>query len=147
MKEELISFKTAKLAKEKGFDENINRYYEQKHGSTNIHMYEGSVTNNSILAPTQNLLQRWLREVHRIHIVINLWIDMDRVYHYNYTLSQEYYPGTTKKTFIPFVKYVKKTGRIADWRINHPIKENVYSWRTYEEALEAGLQEALKLIP
>lgn len=91
-------------------------------------------------------LQKWLREFHRIHIVVDLWIDMDRRYHYNYTLSQEYYPGTTDKDFIPFIEYVEKTGRICDWRINHTIKENVYSWETYEGALETVLFEALKLI-
>lgn len=156
MKEELISFETAKLAKKKGLSitdtldmwEKYTGYKEDKSIVNFGKSYFEIIGKDSIYYPccTLTLLQKWLREIHRIHIVINLWIDMDRQYHYNYTLSQEYYPGTTNKTFIPFTEYVNETGKFGAWRINHPIKEKVYSWRTYEQALEAGLLEALKLI-
>tara|TARA_R110001606_G_scaffold391495_1_gene559642 strand:+ start:65 stop:349 length:285 start_codon:yes stop_codon:yes gene_type:complete len=50
MKEQLITFETAKLAKEKGFE--LNGY------------------TNDIEAPTQSLLQKWLREEHEIHLTV-----------------------------------------------------------------------------
>jgi Mg2+/Co2+ transporter CorB len=57
MTDQLISFETAKLAKEKGF--NIKHYWYND------------------IRPTQSLLQKWLREKHGIHIVIqkygNVW--------------------------------------------------------------------------
>jgi len=62
IKDELISFETAKLAKEKGFDLKATSgmymcmgIYEGKIGtSIDCHRY--------VVAPTQALLQRWLRE-------------------------------------------------------------------------------------
>ena len=51
MKDQLISFKTASLAKEKGFQiMTINYAY--------------------VKMPTQSLLQKWLREEHNIHILV-----------------------------------------------------------------------------
>ena len=89
MKDELITFETAKLAKEKGFDELCYAFY----GETGIidNFYYDSVCsfdelliNNVILdrsiehekaylAPTQSLLQRWLRVVHNMHCNIGIY--------------------------------------------------------------------------
>jgi len=82
MKEELISFKTAKLAKEKGFDEWCYAWYYEdklvsyrptKEGvpSNGVRRNHSNQFNDSHLhcsAPTQSLLQRWLREEHDLHI-------------------------------------------------------------------------------
>lgn len=75
MQEELITFETAKLAKEKGFIKYTNFRYMSKD-------VEGCLVNigdlttlagADISAPTQSLLQRWLREVHNIDVkVMNL---------------------------------------------------------------------------
>lgn len=62
MKEELISFKTAVLAKEEGFSFRSEPYRYNKEGE--LTLLEG------INVPTQSLLQRWLREVHDIDIFI-----------------------------------------------------------------------------
>lgn len=51
MRDELITFETAKLAKEKGYDLVGNGLYKRA---------------------TQSLLQRWLREVHNCHVEI-IW--------------------------------------------------------------------------
>ena len=71
MKESIISFETAKLAKEKGFphrDSITHKAYNVNGELGNIFKFDKPYT---ILAPTQVLLQKWLREIHKIHIVIN----------------------------------------------------------------------------
>jgi len=116
MKEQLISFKTAKLAKEKGFNEIVSTAY----GRSQESLYESNCTNRNsenifLSAPTQSLLQKWLREVHNIHIEVhNLgmkwWFNLKEIDSDNAALF------------------------ISD------------NYNSYEEALEVGLQEALKLI-
>ena len=62
MKEKLIAFETAKLAKEKGFHGNMGKGY----GSDGkIDTYRGHAP---FPVCTQSLLQKWLREEHGIHI-------------------------------------------------------------------------------
>lgn len=94
MTEELIKYETAKLAKEKGFDwdciynyvcytnsepqlemRNLNirsiydgyKFFNNK--IDNLPENSGIICINNCTAPTQSLLQRWLREVHKIHII------------------------------------------------------------------------------
>lgn len=91
MKDELVSFKVSKLAKEKGFNEETYAFYDSTntlinplaaHKESNwtrhiiLNKYnDGFVYNsttgnkvNNYAAPTQSLLQKWLREKHNIHI-------------------------------------------------------------------------------
>jgi len=76
MKDEIISFETAKLAKEKGFNILYNvAYCEQGILRTcNPDFYLVGYHNQGLatLAPTQSLLQKWLREVHDIIIDVQL---------------------------------------------------------------------------
>ena len=60
MQESLITFETSKLAKEKGF--NIDQVI--------IHSYNKGLEESLIKGISQSLLQKWLREVHNIDIVI-----------------------------------------------------------------------------
>ncbi|HHX70959.1 MAG TPA: hypothetical protein GX708_23280 [Gallicola sp.] len=73
MEEQLISFETAKLAKEKGFDEVCSYLYENskdivytthKNSELNKHFDWYS-------APTQSLLQKFIREKRGVHIEIH----------------------------------------------------------------------------
>lgn len=72
MKDQIISLELAKLAKENGFDELCGSqfYLDNDLMETGDRHY----TKNSRLAksctsaPTQSLLQKWLREVHDIHV-------------------------------------------------------------------------------
>ncbi len=132
MKDEFITFETAMLAKEKGFNEYCSRYY-------NINGVESSFTGYDIMKkyhkndvlhnvdtdteeqehpkvfctrPTQSLLQKWLREVHNKHIII------------------AYSKATNKYD----VLYSSDNGSFNS------------SHNTYEEALEVGLVESLKRI-
>jgi len=69
MEEQLISFKTAKLAKEKGFNEPSLRFKGLiKDDSEVVKNWNKYV--NSLSKPTQSLLQKWLREKHSIFIDI-----------------------------------------------------------------------------
>ena len=116
MKEELISFETAKLAKEVGFDCVTNKYYTPNSGKL-VYGIRPVVVNIRIKAPTQSLLQRWLREKHKIHITIH------------------YHKSGTYSTHI---------ADEADNCMSTELFGEVFN--TYEAALEAGLLEALKLI-
>ena len=76
MEEKLISFETGKLAKEKGFNIiDVHAYYHINEGYTLGHALCYSEVNeqedNLLLAPTQGLLQKWLREVHNINVFMN----------------------------------------------------------------------------
>ena len=116
MKEELINFKTAKLAKEKGFNIPIIYYYDFIKDICSVIVKENINESCSKIysAPTQSLLQKWLREIQMIDIIINIS-----------PLTNEYYSEIPN--FITG-NYVSK------------------KFETYEEALEIGLQTALKLI-
>lgn len=118
MQEELISYITAKLAKEKGFDVPVDTYLTEKNKDVNrklkmrAPLYNFNQLDNIFSRPTQSLLQRWLREVHNIDVYCIPWV------------------------------YENKT--VYDFFINYKGESRAYS--SYEEALEVGLQEALKLI-
>lgn len=134
----LISFETAKLAKDKGFDlECKYRYYKVYAGSTlnkvghnvgDFVLSTISKNDNSLgvasLAetPTQSLLQKWLRGVHSIHICVDI------------SLLKEWYVNIYDIKNKP-----SEFGQTYEFL-------NEIRFKTYEEALEIGLQEALKLI-
>ena len=128
MKKQPISFETAKLAKEKEFDIKTTHYYlvdEKKHilNISKEYSIEGlnwNVRSTRISAPTQSLLQKWLREVHDIDISIRL-----NQFGYGYMYA---------------INNIKSCENIIELKGGPN-----YKW-TYEEALEVGLQEALKLI-
>lgn len=70
MEEELITYPTAVLAKEKGFNQLKQGVYYTKDKE---HCLVGWGFKDDFAiysAPTQSLLQKWLREVHNIHITI-----------------------------------------------------------------------------
>ncbi len=150
MKEQLVTFETAKLAKEKSFNEPVLYHYlddkgegtfiltpNESHFSTEVKMVRGVIdvgeTNNVtttenlydifneeiewyISAPTQSLLQKWLREVYKIAIDIKT-INSTRMDNFEYCLHFKNDNIKTKNGF-----------------------------NTYEEALEEGLYQALLLI-
>ena len=140
MEDTRITFETAKIAKEKGFNERVHYFYKVKsendielYGCTRKQLvgFKGHVpiyhkvrdyhTNKEKLnaklyrcsAPTQSLLAKWLREEHNIHLIAYKNINIDG-YDWCFITTD----GIT----------------------------NINSYKTYEEAYEIGLQEALKLI-
>lgn len=146
MTEELVTRETAQLAKVKGFDEvcsNVWHYWGEKwHEGRDIFahapdkplplqirsMYDDLMqyapTKNSTLPPhiiarpTQDLLERWLREVHRIVVTIKYYVG----------------PGY----------YYADLGILSRALQDNGVPGAPFD--TYELALEAALQYALNLI-
>ena len=144
MQEELITLQTAILAKEKGYNIEGQTVFDLKNDNKIINFKDNAiqefindvetgyrdkalyylkdginVTDDNtdegyfLLAPTQSLLAKWLREKHNIHLIAYKNINIDG-YDWCYITTD----GIT----------------------------NINSYKTYEEAYEIGLQEALKLI-
>jgi hypothetical protein len=122
MKEQLISFETAKLAKEKGFA--LNSYsgfvFDKKGIELNLAFYD---MEDKYARPTQSLLQKWLRDIHNIQINI-----------------ENYHSIKEEKPYNVYIEYMIN----EHWTYKDFDEKNDYN--TYEEALEKGLQEGLKLI-
>lgn len=99
MTEQLVKFETAKILKEKGFNEYSFYYYivgfnsikEDKIVKKFSNYEENDKLFQSIrlgknqphlaLAPNQSLVQKWFREVHGIYIMITQQFYKDRVCH------------------------------------------------------------------
>lgn len=130
MKEQLITFETAKLAKEKGFASmkancyGDNMCYQLPEGYL-INALKGNIVSGYILAPTQSLLQKWLRD--KYQMTMNIHPVKDGKWEFIIFLLNEPLPERGYKNKMSL--YVEP-----------------YRWNTYEETLEIGLQEALKLI-
>ena len=124
IEESYVSFDTAKLLKEAGFDVPCFNQYTER--GTIWHCDCPENFNKSQCAtsrPTQALAARWLREVHRI-VVDVAYIP----------------PHVGRDVWQYFV------GGMDDmvWPGDYEPSDRKYE--TYEEAMEVGLQEALKLI-
>lgn len=142
MTEEIAGFETAKLAKEKGFNEYCTAVYQQDETLRFISYWEGAneeqegvIKNDAIhdiygdqicTAPTQSLLQTWLRRYHHIHLLVELDQTMEPKFCfsvYQYKIGQSVY-----KNLLGLAPY----------------SELFY---TYEKAIEDGLLWALSSIP
>ena len=124
-KDQLISFKTAKLAKEKGFDYCVNNYYwidenslDCGDGDCEFACLNHNKYDDLYSAPNQTELQKWLRENHNINVYCRICDRQWNIYYEDVPSGIDLTP--------PYVI----------------IKDFV----NYEEALETGLYEALKLI-
>lgn len=132
MQEQLVTFETAKLAKEKGFNLPISseRHYFVSYG-TSIQPYKWFPPEyfvDYIDAPTQSLLQKWLREEHKLEITLTYYSN-ESVKNWGDMIKGNYYIGVTDE----------RDSDNPKWPFDG-------YFNSYEEALEIGLQEALKLI-
>lgn len=103
------------LAEEKGFKPktfSTNWTFENLLGRGK--MREGSLVNSQCESNLLNEIQKWLREIHKIYMLIDMGIQRD--YHWK-CFDEE-----------------------------SPFNYSEGSFETYEQALESGLYEALKLI-
>jgi len=138
MQDQLITIETAKLAKEKGFDiPTLFWYFKNNQAGLDYvlvdYLGEGQFGNivdpdnhnnpkmkwvlERVSAPTQSLLQRWLREKHNIYLGVNTLI----------------YAGDKEASgFYPTIK-------------NETLSLS-HKFLTYEEALEIGLLAGLEHI-
>jgi hypothetical protein len=93
MREELVKIETAKFAKELQFNEGVGQAYVDKDGEISVDYsyfvnnarYDYSSPGKTFYAaPTQDLLRRWLREKHQIHIDVPY---LDDVFGYYYIIT------------------------------------------------------------
>jgi len=77
MKEQLITFETGTIAKEKGFQSYTSFYYSEgmEIKGTKMGMHGNPNAYGGISAPTQSLLQKWLREEHDLFISVDKYED------------------------------------------------------------------------
>ena len=127
MTEELVTLETAKLLREKGFNEPCMIAINIEDGR----QYGTSRTNSELpikvcTYPTQSVAQKWLREIRGVYVYVE--------------------PVIGKRWKLSFCDFNVPTEE-NDWMENEINKGNGYKvYVTYEEALEAGIQEALMLI-
>lgn len=128
MQETIISFETAVLAKEKGFHSLVEYegHFYDKEGNV-IHWNHSARLIEKIfcLAPTQSLLAKWLREVHKTHVSA--------------------FPISSNKWFYTIRKFKSAPDFNFEDIVKSPYSPG-FAKETYEEALEAGLKQALTLI-
>lgn len=125
IKETLISFEVAKLAKQKGFDCIGNNYYGLKGVEHFNHPlnFSNSECDNIYLAVTQSLLQKWIRE--------------------QFNLSIEVYASVSGWQWQRNKGCKDVTGGTYIEDSNYRGSNDAGAWDTYEEALEHGLLMAL----
>ena len=128
MQEQLISFETAKLAKEKGFNIPVIYVFDDIDGTLTAsyvkNVFDLLNYNTSIhkcSRPAQSLLQKWLREKYNIYVSVYIMETSEGLIYFDFGIKQ-----------------------IINWLVDKSIKPN--NFKTYEKALEEGLQQALKLI-
>lgn len=114
--EQYVSFDTAKMLKEAEFGEVCHSFYDESNGTAWNMTERASMMSGWLPRPTQALAARWLREEHHISILITPLLDGCMVDLFDLVKYQ-------------YILCNKDT--MAD---------------TYEEALEDGLQEALRVI-
>lgn len=123
--EQFITLETACLAKQAGFDWECNERYYQGYSTNNSNplcIYPKENWNQYIYlcsAPTQEILQRWLRDVKNIILLVDY--DNDEDYEENEKYGITIYIG------------------------NERIVE-LAAYSTYEAALKAGLKKCLTIL-
>lgn len=124
VREDYVSFETAKLLKEKGFNSRCRySFYKDKDNIINESVIDDP---NVFPWPTQALAVKWLRIKHDIHITVTVTEYLH--YIWNITVSpKESYRGM--ENFLYF-----------DKTVNCPIN---FIGNSYEEAIEAAIKYSL----
>ena len=123
IEEQFVSFDTAKMLKEAGFDVPCNSQYMHNGfrwnagSSTKVNFNEYRTV---FSCPTLALAARWLREVH--HYAVCVWYSAD------------------------YEKWFYAHGDMNNMAFDVEYNISEFIFDSYEQALEAGLQEAIKLI-
>ena len=142
MEDEIVSFETAMLLKEKGFNEPCSHYYEDN-DLYKLGYYHGEgtgfVRNNSPIdgrflcekmqctAPTQSLAQKWLRETRNI------------------TFNANPHSNDGKIIYVVTIKVIS-SNKYIDFNVMIDTSNKAIMFDTYEDAIESGLKYCLKSI-
>lgn len=131
MEEQLVTFEVARLAKEKGCKLDLYSddewHYVDEEGDLFWcnHDPRSSYPNaERVVKCSQSLLQRWLREEHSLYVMLE---------------------ETETLTLESGIGFYYKIIKVKD-REHLRLDYSMYFYKTYEEALEAGLKEGLRLI-
>lgn len=160
-----VNYTTAKLAKEKGFDFKVRDYFitdgklfeEDMKGNYNNATWVRAWTNyfndDTVSAPSQSSLQKWLREKHDIHIHIRRenYFHRSNFKYYHYDISKGTELDITKQQDLSYNIMDECSQDIPG---NHLDTEKYskliftkkFAFKTYEKALEVALQKGLKAI-
>lgn len=132
MKDEIVLFETAKIAKEKGLMIDVNEYYVNRYFDEDRCCFctpigweaqRDPAKDKFIYAPTQSILQKWLREKHKIVVIVDFYNNGEEWEH---------------------TEYQVKVSEFKHFKTHDSFVESEF--KSYEEALEIGLQKALLLI-
>lgn len=131
MEDKKITIKTAILAMELGFKNNKNGWYFKSNGIEFWTNTKGGISGKEkcYVKCNQSLLQKWLREKYKLHVVI-----MDFGDGINYWPKIVDLENDPKKSFTERLSYIYYT------------KNEKAKFNSYEKALEVGLYDALKII-
>ena len=131
--EDYISFETAKLLKEKGFDEECRAFYvkSKECGIELFHAKEPYNYNNNVhpctSAPTLQMAMKWLREVQALNIYARgVWKDVEVQY------------GDWEPAVVGYEWFVES---LIDDTYS---KTSIEPFLTYEEACEAAIKYCLE---
>ena len=142
MEDKIVSFETAMLLIEKGFNEPCCHFYEDN-DLYKLAYYQGDgtgfVCNNSPIsdrlsceemqctAPTQSLSQKWLRETHHI------------------TFNANPHSNNGEIVYIVTIKVISNKKHV-DFNVMMDTRSKATMFETYEDAIEEGLKYCLKTI-
>ena len=122
--EDYVSFETAKLLKEKGFDEPCDFYISElfpssitKYSDYGI-KYKNSQKEYVYSAPTLQMAMKWLREMHNIHIAV--------------IVTYHYFPRR-------YEAHIMKLKNIDDFILHQQV-----DFVSYEQACEAAIKYCLE---
>ena len=120
--EDYVSFETAKLLKEKGFEGKMHTFYTEE-GTEMESAYVVPSNFFPIYRPTLQMATKWLREVHNLYISVEMGFDVD---------NPQYF------FFVPSVcKFSNKDGEYFT-----PFSEMEFN--TYEDAAELAIKYCLE---
>ena len=123
IEESYVSRDTARMLKEAGFDEVCRSAYYATGNSAVMYERNSMLSPGYVSRPTQALAARWLREEHDTYVNVKRVTQTEGAMFYCYW---SYYTVSVSTAWV---------GDISGGRYD-----------SYEQALEAGLQEAIKLI-
>ena len=142
MEDDIVSFETAMLLKEKGFNEPCSYFYEDNE-LHELNYYQGNgtgfVRNSSPIndrlsceemqctAPTQSLAQKWLRETR------------------NVTFNANPHSNDGKIIYVVTIKVIS-SNKYIDFNVMMDTSNKATMFDTYEDAIESGLRHCLKSI-
>lgn len=126
--EDYVSFETAKLLKEKGFDEPCLSFFWTEDTGSDVEYCDRPFTNKQlysgqILRPTLQMAMKWLREMHNKHCDVGYDIDLEwffQIIDLKETVDYDY----------------------LETKYYHP--ENGTGFKSYEQACEAAIKYCLE---